>query len=119
MALQDKDLKIKDLEVKNSELLQDGKDQKLKDLELRTTALARLQDKNAATLRLNGLEVHNHGGVEVQDEGQLQPSISRKTRSKRKLKWLRPFRKKSEPEGRITHKLLVNDNQCSIRLQIQ
>ena len=80
----------------------------MKDLELRTSlsALARF-DKNAATLRLNSLEVHNHGGVQVQYEGQLQPlTINHlhivRLNSKRKLKWLRPFRKKNEPEGKIT-----------------
>ena len=76
MALQDKDLKIKDLELKNSELLMDGRDQKLKDLEP------------------NGLAVHN-GDVHVQDKVQLQPS-PRKKKSRRKFKWFRPFRKKSD-----------------------
>ena len=93
MALQDKDLKIKDLELKNSELLMDGRaqDQKLKDLELK------MQDKtelNTATLQLNGLDAYN-GGVHVQDKVQLQPS-PRKKKSRRKFKWFRPFRKKND-----------------------
>ena len=111
MALQDKDLKIKDLELKNSELLQDGKDIKLKDLQLKTS-----------TLQLNGLELQKVDDVHIQNDSEdhkqkLQPSISHKVKPKRKFKRHRPFRKKSEPVGHKVSKLdeglAKNDYQCS------